>query len=160
MNDLPSLFIELFVVRLSLTCPCNNIFPNRETVTPHNLSPWSPLSRVFYRARSQGHLWSQTWGQLLRGSREDLTYGDLPWNHIEGVDKAGREGSTGPWYWQGVHTITMVMVSTPVCLLSEVSLSLTKLTKADIVRVALSILARWPVHLQRDLDHVDERLWD
>lgn len=63
-------------------------------------------------------------------------------NHIEGVDKAGHEGPTGPWYWQGVHTIAMVMVSTLVCLLSEVSLSPLKLTKADIVGVALCILAR------------------
>lgn len=61
---------------------------------------------------------------------------------MEGVDKAGHERPTGPWYRQGVHTIAMVMVSTLVCLLSEVRLSLPKLTKADIVAVDLGILAR------------------
>lgn len=55
---------------------------------------------------------------------------------------AGHEGPTGPWYWQGVPTIAIVMVSTLVCLLAEVSLSPPKLTKADIVGVALRILAR------------------
>lgn len=59
---------------------------------------------------------------------------------IEGVDKAGHEGPTGPWYWRGVHTIAMVMVSTPVCLLSEVSLSPPELTMVDIVGVALCVL--------------------
>lgn len=50
MVDLPSLFIGPFVVRLSLTCPCNNIFPNSDTVTPHNLSSLKPSSKgSFYR---------------------------------------------------------------------------------------------------------------
>lgn len=59
-------------------------------------------------------------------------------NQRGGADKTGHEGPTGPWYQQGVHTISMVMVSTLVCLLSEVRLSPPKLTKADIVGVALS----------------------
>lgn len=55
---------------------------------------------------------------------------------------AGHEGPTGPWYWQGVHTIAIVTVSTLVCLLAEVGLSPPKSTKADIVGVAHRILAR------------------
>lgn len=156
MCVVPPVFIALFVVRLNLTCPCNNIFPNREIVTSHNPPPFKGL---FYRARSQGHPWSQAWGQLLRGSREDPTYVDLPWA-TEGVDKAGHDGPTGLWYWQGVHTIAMVMASTLVCLLSEFSLGPPKLTKADIVWAALSILSRWPVCLLKDPDCVDELLWD
>lgn len=59
-----------------------------------------------------------------------------------GLDKAGQEGPDGPWYWQGVRAIAMVMLSTPACLLSEVSANPPELTKADIVGVALAILAR------------------
>lgn len=58
-----------------------------------------------------------------------------------GADKAGHEGPTGPRYWQGVPAITMEMVFTLVCLLSEVSLGPSKLTKADIVWAGLRILA-------------------
>lgn len=59
-----------------------------------------------------------------------------------GVDEAGQEGPAGPWYWQGVRAIAMAMASTPACLLSEVSVNPPALTKADIVGVALAILAR------------------
>lgn len=62
--------------------------------------------------------------------------------HIQGVDKAGHEGPAGPWYRRGVRAIAMAMLSTPACLLSEVSVNPPELTKADIVRVALAILAR------------------
>lgn len=62
--------------------------------------------------------------------------------HIQGVDKAGHEGPTGPRYWRGVRAIAMVIPSTPPCLLSEVSVNPPELTKADIVGVALAILAR------------------
>lgn len=59
-----------------------------------------------------------------------------------GLDEAGQEGPAGPWYWQGVRAIAMVMVSTLACLLSEVSVNPPQSTKADIVEVALAILAR------------------
>lgn len=89
----PSLFKVVFVVGLNLTCPCNNIFPNRMTVAPRNPSPlgsWPYKKGLLI----SGQL--QTWGHLLRASsREDPVYGDLPWT-TERVDKAGREGTTGP----------------------------------------------------------------
>lgn len=155
MNDCPSLFIGLFVLRLSLTWPWNNIFPNRETVTPHNLPPKPSFKALFIEPGAKDTSGVSSWGTARKTWPRGTSH-----ETIEGVDKAGHEGPTGPWYWQGVYTITMVMVSTLVCLLSEVSISSPKLTKADIVRVVQAILARWPVYLQIHRGCIDEHLWD
>lgn len=143
-------------MRPNLTCPCNNICPNTGTVTPHNL-PKSSFKGLFIGPGAKdapGLRPVSDLGSAPEGpAGKEPTYGDLPWT-MQGVDKAGHEGPTGHRCWQGVHAIVMVTVSTLVCLLSEVRLSPPKLTKADIVGVC--ILARWPVHLQKDPECVEE----
>lgn len=87
-----------FEVGLTLTCPCNNVSHKERQLHPITSPLKTLFSKVFFMgARNQGHPWSQTWGQLLKGSRP-LGTSHERWKE---VDEAGHEGPTGPRYWQG-----------------------------------------------------------
>lgn len=134
-----------FEVGLSLTCPCNNVSHKERQLHPIT----SPLKTLFQRSFYGGKKPRTPLVLDLRSAPEgQQTFRDLPWT-MEGGRRGRTQGPDWPQVLAGVPTITMEMVSTLVCLLSEVSLSPTTLTKTGIVKGALWILARWPAY--RDL---------